>query len=108
MLGPLAQMSPSPTVIEIRNPTGVFVVVFALFAVFAIASLVVWIWALIDAIQVPDDSMYRSGTKLVWVLVIVFLQLIGAIVYLAIGRPAKGTATPTVHDGPAGLPPPPG
>jgi len=84
------------------------VIFFAFFAVLAIASLVVWIWALIDAIQVPDDSMYRSGTKLVWVLVIVFLQVIGAIVYLAIGRPAKGTAAPMANGGPVGLPPPPG
>ena len=44
-------------------------------------------WALVDCIQVPDDTMYRSGTKLIWVLVIVFATLIGAIVYLAIGRP---------------------
>lgn len=107
MLGAFAQMSPTPTVIEVRSPGGVFFIFFAIFAVFVIASLVVWIWALVDAIQVPEDSMYRSGTKLVWVLVIVFLQVVGAIVYLAIGRPAKGTAPPTTLSGPSGLPPPP-
>jgi Phospholipase_D-nuclease N-terminal len=41
----------------------------------------------VDAIQVADDSMYRSGTKLVWVLVIVLTQVVGAIIHFAIGRP---------------------
>ena len=62
-------------------------------------SFVVWIWALVDAIQVPDDPMYRSGTKLVWLLVIVLTQVVGAIIHFAIGRPARravpsGTPTP--------------
>ena len=86
---------------------GVFVVLlFAFFMILGIAALGVWIWALVDAIQVPDDSMYRSGTKLVWVLVIVFLQLIGAVIYLAIGRPARGAANPPPPRAGA-LPPPP-
>jgi Phospholipase_D-nuclease N-terminal len=48
-----------------------------------IAALVVWVWALIDAIGNPalDSTM-----RIVWVLVIVFTQIIGAIIYLAIGR----------------------
>jgi hypothetical protein len=65
-----------------------------------VGSFVVWIWALVDAIQVPDDSMYRSGTKLVWVLVIVLTQVIGAIIYFAIGKPSGRAA-------PSGPPPPP-
>ena len=69
-----------------------------------IGSMVVWIWALVDCIQVPDDTMYRSGTKLIWVLVIVFATLIGAIVYLAIGRP---DATSVAMARPNALPPPP-
>lgn len=86
---------------------GVFVVLLlAFFMVLGLAALGVWIWALVDAIQVPDDSMYRSGTKLVWVLVIVFLQVIGAVIYLAIGRPVKGAPIPP-PPGSGGLPPPP-
>jgi hypothetical protein len=48
-----------------------------------IAAFVVWVWALIDAIQNPalDSTM-----RIVWVLVIVFTQIIGAIIYLAVGR----------------------
>jgi hypothetical protein len=86
---------------------GVFVVIlFAFLMVVAIASLVLWVWALVDAIQVPNDSMYRSGTKLVWVLVIVFLQVIGAVIYLVVGRPTKGPSSLPSSQA-RGLPPPP-
>ena len=77
---------------------------FLLVLLLGIAATVVWIWALVDCIQVPDDSMYRSGTKLIWVLVIVFATFIGSIVYLAIGRP-DGTGAPVGRSGSMPLPP---
>jgi hypothetical protein len=51
--------------------------------ILGLAALAVWIWALVDAIQNPalDSTM-----RIVWVLVIVFMQIIGAIIYLAVGR----------------------
>lgn len=91
---------------------------FLLIGVVSIAGLVLWIWALVDCVQVPDDSMYQSGNKLVWVLIIVFLNWIGALLYLVIGRPREprppgGRAAPSTppsetppHSG--ALPPPPG
>jgi Phospholipase_D-nuclease N-terminal len=79
---------------------------FLLVLLLGIAATVVWIWALVDCIQVPDDSMYRSGTKLIWVLVIVFATVIGSIVYLAIGRPV-GTRLPVERSGAMPPPPPP-
>ncbi|MGZ5327592.1 MAG: PLDc N-terminal domain-containing protein [Actinomycetota bacterium] len=96
----------SSRTVEVDAGGGVVLILLAVFMILGIAALGVWIWALVDAIQVPDDSMYRAGTKLVWVLVIVFLQVIGAVIYFAIGRPAKGTASPPPR-GPGGLPPPP-
>jgi hypothetical protein len=80
---------------------------FLMFFLLSLAGVAVWIWALIDCIQVPDDALYESGNKLVWVLVIVFLNVIGAILYLAIGRP-RGTH-PSVTGGgdDARMPPPP-
>jgi succinate dehydrogenase/fumarate reductase cytochrome b subunit len=62
---------------------------FLVFVVFGLGGLVLFVWALIDAVQVPDDSMYQSGTKLIWVLVIVLVPVIGALVYLAVGRPVS-------------------
>ena len=52
-------------------------------ALLAVAYLAIWIWALVDAIRNPalTDNM-----RIVWVLVILFAQIIGAVIYLIIGR----------------------
>lgn len=83
---------------------------FIIFWLFFIANIVLVIWALIDAIKVPDDSMFKAGNKLIWVLVILLGGFVGAIVYLAAGRPspetrAIGSRTPADPNLP---PPPPG
>ncbi|MGV3721014.1 MAG: PLDc N-terminal domain-containing protein [Actinomycetota bacterium] len=55
-----------------------------------LATVVPWVLtivALIDAIRVPSDSDYRAGSKVVWVLVILFLNCIGALIYYAVGKP---------------------
>jgi hypothetical protein len=59
------------------------------FIVFGLTGFVLYIWALVDAVQVPDDAMYRAGNKLIWVLVILLAPFVGAIVYLAVGRPGR-------------------
>jgi hypothetical protein len=59
-----------------------------IFALAGLAAFGVWIWALIDAIRTPDGA-FRAGTQLIWVLVILFGNLLGAIIYLAVGRPAS-------------------
>lgn len=64
---------------------------FGAFSLLWLAGLAVMIWALVDCLKVPEDSRYQSGTKLVWVLVIVLLQGLGGIIYLAIGRPKPGS-----------------
>jgi len=57
--------------------------------VLPVAAVVLFVVALVDAIRVPDDSMYRTGNKLIWVIVILLAPLIGSIVYLVIGRPKR-------------------
>jgi hypothetical protein len=69
------------------------------------AFFAVWIWALVDAIKVPDDGGYRAGNKLVWVLVIVLTGALGAIVYLVVGLPGRMATRPPT--GPSPTPPPP-
>jgi len=41
-----------------------------------------WLWALIDCLQ----SDFNNNNKLVWVILIILVPLLGAILYLAIGR----------------------
>jgi uncharacterized membrane protein len=54
------------------------------------------VYSLVDAVTVPDDSMYRAGNKLIWVLVIVLLPVfVGPLVYLAVGRPVREKRRPS-------------
>lgn len=70
---------------------GLFMVIWlGMFAVI-IGSIILMIWMLVDAVQVPDDRFYRTGTKLVWVLVIVLTGGIGAAIYYFVGRPTPQT-----------------
>lgn len=64
----------------------------ALLLLAVLALVAVWVWALVDAIGVPDDAHYRTGTKLLWVLVIAITGLLGAAIYLAVGRPTRRPA----------------
>ncbi len=58
--------------------------------VIPVAAIILLVYALVDAIRVPDDSMYRAGNKLVWVVVICLLPVfVGPIVYLVVGAPAS-------------------
>ena len=89
-------------------PTGFWIFMVFILAI-GVGGFVFWIWALVDAVRVPHDRYYQSGTKLVWVLVIALLQVIGAIVYLVAGRPTKDVRD-SMHAGgppPGGMPPPP-
>ncbi len=45
-----------------------------------------WLWALIDLLK---SSFGNSINKLVWLIVIVFIPVIGPLLYLLIGRNQK-------------------
>jgi len=78
------------------------------FLVFVVAGLAVMIYALVDAIRMPSDADFRAGTQLLWVLVILLAQVIGAIIYLVVGRPPGGATEARAHPRPpASIPPPP-
>ncbi len=49
----------------------------------AIVLLISWLWMLIDCLKRPDDMFKFGGNnaKLIWVLVIIFTGLIGALIY---------------------------
>ena len=51
--------------------------------VFGIATLALWLYALIDTLR----SDFNTGTeKLIWLLVVLFLSFLGSLMYLTIGR----------------------
>ena len=85
--------------------SGVFVL---FFLVFVVGGLAVLIYALVDAIRMPSDADFKAGTLLVWILVIRVAQVIGAIIYLVVGRPQGGATEARAHPRPpATIPPPP-
>jgi hypothetical protein len=49
-----------------------------------VLSMVFWIWMLIHAIQ---NKGLTDTEKIIWVLVIVFLHVLGALIYFFVGRP---------------------
>ena len=53
------------------------------FLLFVILAFVFWIMMLVDCIKNPGLS---SNERIVWVLVIVFLNWLGALIYLLAGR----------------------
>ncbi|HWC35231.1 MAG TPA: DUF2516 family protein [Mycobacteriales bacterium] len=87
------------------------------FLVIALASLVVRVWALVDASLRPEAAYVATGkqSKVFWVVVLVLgliftlIGLIAAIVYLVDVRPAvrgsgggRGGRRPSSSDGPYG------
>jgi hypothetical protein len=52
------------------------------FGLIGLAAFAFWIWMLIDAIS----NLPSGNEKIVWVLVIVFTGIIGALIYFFVGR----------------------
>lgn len=59
---------------------GTIILIFLLILLFLfiIGSIVLWIWMLVDSIK---RTYKNADEKLMWILIIVFAQIIGAIVY---------------------------
>jgi heme/copper-type cytochrome/quinol oxidase subunit 2 len=53
--------------------------------IISIASVGLFLWALVDVLR----SKLDATMKILWVLVIIFIPLIGSILYLVIGRREK-------------------
>ncbi len=56
-------------------------------AAIGISLLVFWAWMLVHAI---NNKGLKDVEKVIWVLVIIFTQLIGALIYFFFGRPKAG------------------
>ncbi|HEV8572504.1 MAG TPA: PLDc N-terminal domain-containing protein [Actinomycetota bacterium] len=61
---------------------------FGVFFLIWLAALVLMAWAAIDAALVPDSAWHEADqSKIVWVLISVFLPIVGALAYLIAIRP---------------------
>jgi len=59
-------------------------VIFAIIGLIGLAAFAFWLWMLIDVItRAPSEG----NTKLIWILVVVFTGIIGALIYYFVQRP---------------------
>jgi hypothetical protein len=84
----------------------VFGGLFLLFFALAIAGIALFVYALVDVIRMPNDASFETGTQLVWILVILLAQGIGAVIYLIVGRPPGGATGARERLAPPPMPPP--
>ena len=49
----------------------------------SLVAVVFWVWALIDAIKNPR---LNDNERLIWIIVIVLTNWIGALIYLIVGK----------------------
>ena len=58
--------------------------VWGIFLLIGLASVVLWVWALVDFVR---REFPRDNDKLIWILIIVLAHWLGALIYLIVGRP---------------------
>ena len=51
-----------------------------------IPALIVWVWAIVDCLQ----SRLKTEEKVLWVVIIVFLHIVGALLYFLLSQRIKG------------------
>ncbi|HPA47395.1 MAG TPA: PLDc N-terminal domain-containing protein [bacterium] len=63
-----------------------FAVFFLPLILLFVGSLVFWIWMIIDcAMNEPSEG----NDKIIWILIIVLVQIIGALIYFFVRRPRR-------------------
>jgi hypothetical protein len=70
------------------GPAGLGLGLFCVFGVLTLLATVFWLWMLIDALV----SEPTTNDKILWFLVIFFLQIIGALIYFFVRRQARSGA----------------
>jgi hypothetical protein len=60
-------------------------IMFIIESLIGLVAFIFWIWMLIDCLS----SSRPTGEKVLWFLVIFFLNLLGALIYYFLGRTAK-------------------
>ncbi len=53
---------------------------------FLLVPLALFIWALVDILK---SEFKDANNKIIWLIVVLVLPLVGAIIYLAVGRKQK-------------------
>jgi hypothetical protein len=60
--------------------------IWAIIAVVGTAQIVFELWALVDMLRRPESELTLGGRKWLWAIIILFVNWVGAILYLVAGR----------------------
>lgn len=60
---------------------------------FGLAMFALWIWAVLDVIA-TERILIRNLDKVVWLFLVIFVPTVGAVAWIALGRPANAGFTP--------------
>ena len=64
----------------------VFLLFIFFILVFVVGGSVLWIWMIVDC---ATNEPAEGNEKIVWILVIVFAHLLGALIYWLVRRPER-------------------
>jgi hypothetical protein len=89
---------------------GVGLVFFFLAMVWVFGGFALWIWAIVDVVRQPEHAYRMAGReKSNWVLVVVLVQLLGALIWVFSGARKEVRAAAAANPyGPPVFGPPPG
>jgi hypothetical protein len=79
--------------LAVSDPEVSVVIVLAVAAVIVITV----VGALVDVLKQPSDARFQSGTKTIWVIVILLTGVVGALLYLVAGQPRRSPASRGGH-----------
>lgn len=70
---------------------GLSILMLFLTMLFSVATVVFWVWTLIDCVM---NKRLTDAQKVIWALVIIFVGVIGSLIYFFAGRSPKVHASP--------------
>jgi hypothetical protein len=56
------------------------------FGLFGLISLLFWIWCIIDVV---NNEPAEGNDKIIWLLIVIFLQALGGLIYILARRPER-------------------
>ena len=65
--------------------------------VISVVAFAVWVYALIDVAQTPENAV-RALTKVAWLLIVFFFSVLGVIAWFAFGRPESGPRRASAYE----------
>jgi hypothetical protein len=74
------------TLIFLQNVGGGSFIILLLFFILPLSYFVLWLYCLIDVIR---SKFKTENMKLIWIIILVFVQLIGPILYLILRKNSK-------------------